>query len=234
MLVLAVDNCDRNGSLAVLRNETVLSETGGFADEPYASRIFVDLQNVLDKARVRLEEIELFAVSTGPGSFTGLRVGLTAVKGWAEVFDRPIAAISGLEAVAVQGPPTEALLAPVMDARGGQVFGGIFRWKDASASHIEAMGEEVVLSADEFAHWVEGCTGGQPRMFLSPTVESVRRAWAGSRLAGAQVAEVSRTLAPFIGRLGYARARRGDLVDSLRLEANYVRRSDAEVNWKGE
>src|ERR1041385_4917396 len=99
MLILAVDTSGRQASLAVLKDLEVLSSTGGLSQEPYASRLFGDLQRVLGEADVQLSQIELFAVGTGPGAFTGLRVGLAAVKGWAEAFNRPIAAVSGLEAV---------------------------------------------------------------------------------------------------------------------------------------
>jgi len=234
MLILAVDTSGRHGSVAVLRDQKVLATIGGLSDQPYASRLFVDVNKVLGEAQITLERVELFAVASGPGSFTGLRVGLTAVKGWAEVFGRPIAPISVLEAVAVQAPTRGTLVAPVMDARGGQVFGGIFRWRDAADGQMELLGEEVVLAADEFVQWVARQTPqGESPLFLSPTIEAIRPALASSLLAGARIEEVSGTLAPFIGRLGYARALQGHLVDSLSLDANYVRRSDAEVNWRG-
>ena len=89
------------------------------------------LRRVLGQASVELGQIELFAVVAGPGSFTGLRVGLAAVKGWAEVLGRPIAAVSGLEAVAVQAQGGAHVLAAAIDARGGQLFGGMFRREGA-------------------------------------------------------------------------------------------------------
>jgi tRNA threonylcarbamoyladenosine biosynthesis protein TsaB len=228
-----VDTSNRQGSLAVLRDQTVMAATGGFSDEPYASRLFADLNRVLGEAQVKLEQIDVFAVAAGPGSFTGLRVGLTAVKAWAEVFGRPIAAVSGLEAVAVQAGSVNELLVPVMDARGGQFFGAIFRRKGQSNGELQLLGEQVVLGSVEFFRWVEQQTEGQSPLFVSPTIEAVRSALAVSALASAPLEEVSGELAPFIGRLGYARALRGQLVDPLGLEANYVRRSDAEVNWRG-
>jgi len=233
MLILAVDTSSRHGSLAVLRDQKVLAATGGFSNEPYASRLFADLGLVLFEADVKLEEIDLLAVATGPGSFTGLRVGLTAVKAWAEVYGRPIAAVSGLEAVAIQAEAGERLLVPVMDARGGQLFGAIFRRGDPSTSQLQLLSEEVVLKSEEFFRWVAHQTGCQTPLFLSPTMGAVRSTLGTSPLAGVPLEEVSGELAPFIGRLGYSRALRGELVDPLSLEANYVRRPDAEVNWRG-
>jgi tRNA threonylcarbamoyladenosine biosynthesis protein TsaB len=234
MLILAVDTSSRQGSLAVLQDQEVLAVTGGFSDEPYASRLFDDLGRVLGEARVKLEQIEIFAVATGPGSFTGLRVGLTAVKGWAEVFGRRIAAISGLEAVAIQARTSDSrLLAPAIDARGGQFFGAIYRREDAAGRELRLMGEEVVLSSEEYFRWVARQSEGQTPLFLTPTIQAVETGLAASSLAGAAVQEVSGDLAPFIGRLGHGRALRGELVDALGLQANYVRRTDAEVKWRG-
>ena len=233
VLILAIDTSGRQGSLAVMRDQGVLAVTGGVSDEPYASRLFSDLKIVLGDSKIRLEEIDLLAVATGPGSFTGLRVGLTAVKAWAEVFGRPIAAVSGLEAVAEQAGATDRLLVPVMDARGGKLFGAIYRRHEKSTSQLQLLGEEVVLTSQELFSWVARETGGDLLLFLSPAVAAVGSALAASPLAGALLEGVSGDLAPSIGRLGYARALRGELVDPLTLEANYVRRSDAEVNWRG-
>ena len=103
MLILAIDTSTRAGSIALLRDRQVLAEIAAREDTPYSTRLFRDLELLQSRAQFRMTQIDLFAVAAGPGSFTGLRVGLTAVKGWAEVHRKPIAAISGLEAIAAQG-----------------------------------------------------------------------------------------------------------------------------------
>src|SRR4051812_34980010 len=107
--------------MALLRGRELLAKTGGVTEEPYASRVFNDLEGILSQTGAKLTQIELFTVVSGPGSFTGLRVGLAAVKGWAGVFERPIAAVSALEAVTAESE-RDGILVPVIDARGGQVF----------------------------------------------------------------------------------------------------------------
>jgi tRNA threonylcarbamoyladenosine biosynthesis protein TsaB len=232
MLILAVDTSSRQCSLALLRDEEVLAASGGVSDEPYASRVFSDLSRILAQSGVELAQIELFAVATGPGSFTGLRVGLAAVKGWSEVFRRPVAAVGALEAVAVQARVSAGLLAVMVDARGGQIFGGLFR-RESSEGRLRAIGEEVVLSPERYWDWVARQSGGEAPLFVTTTPEVAGACLAGSPFAGAGLEEVSSELAPFLGRLGLARSRRGELVDSLGLEANYVRRPDAEEKWRG-
>ena len=107
MLILAVDTSSRMGSAALLRDSQVLEEVSGFEEAPYSTRLFRDIVLLQGRAKFRMEQVDVFAVAAGPGSFTGLRVGLTAVKAWAEVYGKPIAAISGKAAGAraVRGQP---------------------------------------------------------------------------------------------------------------------------------
>src|ERR1700689_2215935 len=102
MLILAVDTSTRTGSAAILRDSEVLAEVSGYEETPYSMRLFRDIALLQDRAGFRMDQIDVFAVAAGPGSFTGLRVGLTAVKAWAEVHGKPIAAVSGLEAIAAE------------------------------------------------------------------------------------------------------------------------------------
>ncbi len=139
VLVLALDTSSPSGSLAVLRDEKVVGVVSTATGEVYSSRMFRELEFLLGELSLRMEEFELFAVAAGPGSFTGLRVGLAAVKGWAEVYRKPIAAVSALEAVAVQAHSNAALIVPVLDARRGQVY-----FRAVSARRGRSAGREPV------------------------------------------------------------------------------------------
>lgn len=235
MLILAVDTSTREYSLAVLRGQTVLAEISNSSDEPYSSRLFSDLEILLGQAGLALNQIELFAVAAGPGSFTGLRVGLAAVKAWAEAYNKPVAPVSGLEAVAAQIARAQAqgtILAPVVDARRGQIYGGVYRCEGSADSALTLLGQEVVEGAEEFVAMVTKQSNGASPVFVSPTPEVIRPALELSVLSAARVEKVSHVLAPVIGRLGHYRALRGEVVDALNLDANYVRRTDAELHWK--
>jgi tRNA threonylcarbamoyladenosine biosynthesis protein TsaB len=193
-----------------------------------------EARHLLDDASTSFERIELFAVDAGPGSFTGLRVGLTTVKAWAEVWGRPIAAVSGLAAMATQvsGVPAGSLIAGVMDARRGQVFGGVFRKGNDPSEATDSVGEEVVTSAEEFLDSLRPRVGSASELVIACIQPEIIRPAVASQNFRCRIDVVSDMLAPFIGLLGYAKARRGELVDALHLDANYVRRSDAEMNWK--
>ncbi len=230
MLILAVDTGTQAGSLAVLREAQVLGVVSTWTDETYSSRMFRHLTFLLTELKLDLKQFDLFAVGAGPGSFTGLRVGLTAVKGWAEVYQRPIAAVSALEAVAAQARAGESVLVPVLDARRGQIYAGVYR---RAGKDLERVGDERVMTAEEFLASLRAQAGNAKLAFVTPTPEVLAEALARSDFAGASVEQVSTVLAPVIGRLGLVRARRGEVVDALCLDANYIRRSDAELLWKG-
>ncbi len=229
MLILSVDTSSKSGSLALLRDAHLLACVSDTSSEPYSSRLFRYLEAVLRQQGVTLPQIDLYAVSSGPGTFTGLRVGLTAVKGWAEVFGKPIAPVSSLEAVAAQAPSPQTLLAPVLDAHRGEVFGGLY---EPCAHGLRRRADDVVMTAPEYLDLVQREAAGSPLVFLSPHPAVVQPALEASPLRRSPVEEVSPVLAPLIGRLGLELARRGGTVDSLGLDAHYIRRSDAELLWK--
>jgi tRNA threonylcarbamoyladenosine biosynthesis protein TsaB len=238
MLILAVDTSTRTGSAALLRDANVVAEISGYEETPYSMRLFRDIAMLQDRANFRLDQVDVFAVAAGPGSFTGLRVGLTAVKAWAEVHGKPIAAISGLEAIAAESLPDEVLsapttgfIAPFLDARRGQLFGAIYQRNFGEAMGLTLASDESILSPEEFLELVKG-KSHQPFQLASPTPEVLPAARIKEILRDVSVVQVSAALAPAIGRLGFERAKRGDLIDSIRLDANYVRRSDAESAWK--
>src|SRR5260221_3504966 len=103
VLILALDTCDARGGVALLREESLLHTAPHTTNEDYSSWLLPAVTRVLTSGGLTLRDIDLYAVAAGPGSFTGVRVGLTTVKAWSEVHGRPIAAVSRLEAIAQQG-----------------------------------------------------------------------------------------------------------------------------------
>ncbi|MCU1342760.1 MAG: glycoprotease protein family er [Candidatus Acidoferrum typicum] len=233
MLILAIDTSTRAGSIAVLRDSEVLAEISAREDTPYSTRLFRDLELLQSRAQFRMNQVDVFAVAAGPGSFTGLRVGLTAVKGWAEVHAKPIAAVSGLEAIAAQATANHEVISPFLDARKGYVFGSTYRRGPGRLGVLELIGEEAILTIEEFLSQVKQKCDDLQAVLVSETPEVLPHNLVESMLPGAHIEQVSASLAPTIGLLGFERANRGDLVDALGLDANYIRRSDAEVARTG-
>lgn len=236
MLILAIDTSTRSGSVSILQNRQVLAEVASEEETPYSDRLFRDISMLRSGLRIELSNIDLFAVASGPGLFTGLRVGLAAVKGWGEIYKRPIAMVSVLEAIAAQAGNEHETVAAFLDARRGQVYGAVFvhdAIETEGGPHLRRIGEEVVLAAEEYLSVVQGQTGGRAPLFVSPTPAAVPQDAINTIFQGAKAKEVSGILAPVIGLLGFECAQRGEAVDPLTVDANYIRRSDAELFWKG-
>ena len=233
MLILAIDTTSRSGSVALLRDLDLVYAIGSSDDEQFSSRLFRDVDRLMREAGASVAGVDLFAVASGPGSFTGVRVGLAAVKAWAEVFRKPVAAVSALEAMASQAAPAEPLVAGVADAHRGQLFAGLYERADGlEAPRLLRRGDDVVLPPVECLSYLAQQAAGSAFLIRSTALEMVRAALAASPVAGARAEQADAALAPAIGRMGYGRAQRGELVDAVTLDAHYVRRSDAELLWK--
>jgi tRNA threonylcarbamoyladenosine biosynthesis protein TsaB len=236
VLTLALDTSSPSGSLAFLRDDKLIAVVGTSSAEIYSSRVFRHLDFLLAELSLRLQDFDLFAVAAGPGSFTGLRVGLAAVKGWAEVFGKPIAAVSALEAIAAQSRACTAKVVSVMDARRGELYWGVYNRRESDkAAPLVLENDEMVGPRDEFLRRIVNSESAEEIAIATPTPEVLTGAASQNEQSGRRVLReyVSPVLAPEIGRLGFLRAQRGEVVDALTLDANYIRRSDAELHWKG-
>jgi tRNA threonylcarbamoyladenosine biosynthesis protein TsaB len=230
--LLALDTCDPHGSVALLRDAEILSLEAHESAEDYSSWLLSAVDRVLKAGGVALPEVHLYAVATGPGSFTGVRVGLTTVKAWSEVYGRPIAAVSRLRALAEHNSGQASYVAAFTNAQRGQIFGALYR---RSGEDLERLEEEMVIAPERFLEWVGGINGNSAVEWLStePQCLTQTQEWASGPAANGTVQLVSPVLAPVIGRLGYRLGQTNQLTDALGLDANYVRRSDAEIFWKG-
>ncbi len=216
-LVLALDTTHETGSLALARGEELLEEVALSAPEGFAHVVYGHLGQLLGRHRLRPDDIGCFAVASGPGSFTGVRVGLACIKGLAEACGKPAIAVSNLEALAWHG--SAPLRAPVLDARRGEIYGALYN----SAGEI-VLPETVA----KFAAWLDMLPeGGFEFVTLNEEL-----ALAGTRFARIAVTRAPLALAGAIARIAWERFRRGEACDPASLDANYVRRSDAELFWK--
>ena len=229
MLILSLDTSSLTGSLAVLRDAKVIGVVSTWAEETRCARMFRQLEFLLHELSLDMKQFDLFAAAAGPGSFTGLRVGLTAAKGWAEVYNKPAAGVSGLEAIAVQANSNAQLLVSVADARRGQIYFGFYRRRGQG---LALEGDECVMTPEEFLEELRVRAAECEFTIATPEPELVAKEMSQIEKRGGAVEPVSSVLAPFIGRLGYRRALAGKLSDALSLNANYVRHTDAELHWK--
>lgn len=232
MIVLSIDTCDSRGSVALLRDDAVLGLIPHETSDEYSSWLLPAVNEVLNKAGLAMADVEGYAVAAGPGSFTGVRVGLTTVKAWVEVYGKPVAAISRLEGFAAQLTGPANCVAAFVDAQRGQVFGAVYR-KDGR--DLIAVGEEMVIALGKFVETATELTNGKKISWISPDAAPMEAeaVWKEREKRGESIEYASPTLAGIIGRIGWRRLQSGKVTDALGLDANYVRRSDAEIFWKG-
>jgi tRNA threonylcarbamoyladenosine biosynthesis protein TsaB len=232
VILLALDTCDSRGSIAVLRDDEVLQAIPHEGTEDYSSWVLPTVEKVLKASGLSIRDIDLFAVASGPGSFTGVRMGLTTVKAWSEAFGRKIASVSRLEAIAAQAADGGQYVAAFVDAHRDQVFGGLYRREGPGLSLVE---DEMVAVPAEFIHWVKerSMNGRVSWISMDPEKMTAQEGWRARAEEGVTVEVSTAVLAPVIGRIGRQRALEGRLTDALGLDAQYLRRPDAEVFWKG-
>jgi tRNA threonylcarbamoyladenosine biosynthesis protein TsaB len=215
-----MDTTHEFGSIALLGDGELLEETLLHAEQGFGAILYRHLARLLDRHACQVRDIDCFAAASGPGSFTGVRIGLACVKGLAEAVAKPVVAVSNLQALAAFG--TAPLRATVLDARRGEIYGGVY---DVD---LDPVSPEIVT---KFPQWLETLPTGSIE-FISTDFSPFRAALAGTRFAAAPVIEAPRALAGAIAKIASAKFRQGLAVDPAHVDANYVRRSDAELLWK--
>jgi tRNA threonylcarbamoyladenosine biosynthesis protein TsaB len=229
--ILALDSTTRAGSVALLDDERIVAEQHGDAARTHAERLPGELIALLETRGLKLPGIDLFAVASGPGSFTGLRVGIATLQGFALVGGRPIAGISALEALAHAGSTALATGARVgawMDAHRRDVFTALYEVTNGQTIDrlVEIEGPRVGDPAETLERWRRA--GWMPFLFVGDGAAMYADTIASGAGNGVRV-ESAPALAATIGRLALWRARAGSASGPAAIQPLYVRRPDAEL-----
>lgn len=216
MLLLAVDTSGKHGSIALAHcgpgDACDVIEVVPLAGGTFSAQLVPQIAELLSKHGFTKHDLGGFAAASGPGSFTGLRVGLAAIKALAEALNKPIAAVSLLEAVAVAGAGRGRVYA-ALDAGRGEIYVGEY-----DRGKLTAFGEKL-LTREEL---LELCRGNVIVTPDRPIAEAAQK-------AGADVIVIDRPRSDSVARLGCRRIQCGQTTAPEELEANYIRRSDAEI-----
>lgn len=214
--ILALDTTSEFGSIALVDRGKRLEEIPLHSPDGFGHLIYPQIGALLKRHTVRLDAIECFAAASGPGSFTGVRIGLTAAKGLAEMTARRVVAVSNLQALASFG--SAGLRAAVLDARRGEVYGAVYD------RDLRLQSPEVVM---KFQDWIKTLPAGNLELISNNPAPFAIRA------PGVPFVTAPRALAAAIGLIAWKRFEAGDTADPADVDANYVRRPDAELFWRG-
>jgi tRNA threonylcarbamoyladenosine biosynthesis protein TsaB len=221
MLLLAVDTSGKHGSIALARAEersadshdAELIEIAPLVGGTFSAQLIPQIAELLTRNGFTKNDLGAFAVASGPGSFTGLRIGLAAVKALAEVLGKPIAAVSLLE-VCVFASGMQGSVMAAMEAGRGNVYVGEYEIPNAG----RGTGERI-LTRSEFLSQAKGWKVVTPDSVLAELAFG----------AGISVTALAPISAAVVARLGWRKIRSGERATPEQLEANYIRRTDAEM-----
>ncbi len=195
-------------------SEVQVTDAVPLAGGTFSAQLVPQISGLLEKHGLRKADIGAFIVISGPGSFTGLRVGLAAIKALAEILQKPIVAVSLLEVVALAAH-SEGHVVAALDAGRGEVYVGEYEIRAANAR----VRREQLLPRSELISTAQGAVISTPDSGLAEM----------ARAAGLRVFSFGQVTAEMIARLGWSKLRAGETVSPEDLEANYIRRSDAEI-----
>jgi tRNA threonylcarbamoyladenosine biosynthesis protein TsaB len=228
-LLLAVDTSGKHGSVALAEcagESCAVIEVVPLAGGVFSAQLVPQIASLLEKYGRTRNDLHAFAVATGPGSFTGLRVGLAAVKALAEALQKPIVPISLLEAIAFSGSARGRVLA-LLEAGRGDVYVGDYEFDSASAT-TPRMNSEKLLSREEL---LTELSREQPTRtsVVTPEAELAEAVRAAVIASAIPVEFIPHPDSAVIARLGWNHLRRGITVRPEALDANYIRHSGAEI-----
>jgi tRNA threonylcarbamoyladenosine biosynthesis protein TsaB len=225
MKILAVDTATKSCSVAVTEDGAVLGELTSVSHQTHSRHLMEMVHQVLGNAGVGMASVDGFAVTIGPGSFTGLRIGISSIKGLAYAVDKPVVGASSLEALARQSIPASDNICALIDARKGEVYAALYNFTGGALIREQ---DEIVLSTDDLLKQIE-----RPCIFLG----------SGAVLYRGMIEQKLGDLAAFapqqhhhirastVAEIGRIRLEQGDHVGTAELVPRYIRKSDAELNF---
>ena len=229
MKILAVDTASKSCSVAVTDNVSVLALQTIISDQTHSRHLMVMIDKVMELSRVKPSDIDGFAVSTGPGTFTGLRIGISSVKGLAAALNKPVTGVSSLDTLAMQTACYSYVICPMMDARRGEVYCARYRLTGCGfkTGVLTKETDGKVLAPNKA---IDGI--GEPCMFVgegASLYHKIIEDKLGNMAFFASPGQ-NTTCASTVAYLGLNQFKNNVFGDPEAIAPHYIRRSDAEMN----
>ncbi|MBI4685217.1 MAG: tRNA (adenosine(37)-N6)-threonylcarbamoyltransferase complex dimerization subunit type 1 TsaB [Nitrospirae bacterium] len=228
MKILAIDTSTMLGGIAITDDERLIAESRLNVKSTHSERLMTEIEHCLKQSGLKISDIDVFAVAIGPGSFTGLRIGLSTVKGFSYATGKPIVSVPTLETFAWNFPYSKYPVSPMLDARKKEVYAALFRWENETFLKVK---RETSVKPDEYLLDVLSqmpdekfiFTGDGATLYKDKITEIL-----GEKAIFASTAKM--VPAPSnVAVLGLKKALQKEFSDPLRLIPFYIRRSEAEL-----
>tara|TARA_B100000315_G_scaffold126052_1_gene115824 strand:+ start:16075 stop:16755 length:681 start_codon:yes stop_codon:yes gene_type:complete len=225
MRILGIDTSSPKGSIAITLKNKIISEKAISGNTSYSKNLFFIIDSILQDTNLSISQIDAFAVSIGPGSFTGLRVGLSSVLGFSLAQTKPVVSVETLLAMAHTIPFTNNIICPIIDARKGELYTSFFQYNENG--QICRLGEDRTVKPDLLLNEINKTT-----LFFGSGVDAYGRLLC-EKLKNLAVFDngSSNTTAASVAKLAFEKTKKGEKTDSAQLKPKYVRRSEAEMNF---
>lgn len=223
MKILSIDTTANTASVAVLEDTTLLALQTANAKNTHSEVLLPMIKSCLDSLKLTAAEMDAFACSAGPGSFTGVRIGAATIKGLAFGTDKPCVSVSSLEALAENMSGFNGIICPAMNARRGQVYSAIFRMADGVCTRLT---EDSCEMADHMAELLSAYD--EPIYFTGDGAELMKKATAENKNVRPTPELLLYQNGYSVGACTYRKLLRGETVDDRALTPVYLRKPQAE------
>ncbi len=222
MLIFGVDTCSMAATSAIFDGDKLLAQTVINHKKTHSQKIMPQIENLFSLSELSAKDIDAFAAAVGPGSFTGVRIGVATVKGMAQALNKPCVPVSTLEALAFPLSFFPGIVCPILDARRGQVYNALFengkRIRQDRALSLSELLEEikdknVIFCGDGAAPYKEDILKEKPDANFAPKI-------------------LTMNLAGSVCEIAYKKYEKGEAVSARELVPSYIRLSQAEQSAK--
>ncbi len=226
MYILGIETSTMTGSVAICTEERLIAEYTLNTKATHAERLLTAIEHVVQSTSLTIRDLDGIAVAKGPGSFTGLRIGVTTAKSLAYSIQKPIVAVSSLDALASQYLYSDRLLCPFLDARKKEVYTAFYR---NTGAHIQRLSEYAVIAPHNVFQEIH-----EPVVFLGDGVAPYRHQIDEALGELAYFADPAHLLprGSLVAEIGAKRLLQGEADDCFALTPFYLRKSDAEIHWE--
>lgn len=228
MKVLGLETATTAGSIAIVDdNEGLISEVKINIKVAHAERLMNSVDWLFKSSKISINEIDAFAISIGPGSFTGLRIGLSTAKGLSYATNKPIVPVPTLDAFAGTLPFCSHFICPMLDARKNEIYTGLYKWEDEMLKKVIP---ETAVRPSDFLKEIK-----EPTVFIGDGVKIYKKLITDTLKSNAIFAPASKMSpsASIVAEIVIEKLKEGIFTDPVSLTPFYIRKSEAEIHWKG-